>query len=124
MKVAIASEGTDVFQHFGHCKSFTIFDIEDERIINKAILDTSKSGHEALVNVLYENGVDVLICGGIGGGAKSALREKRIEIIPGVTGEVDSVLIKYLSGQELGNSDFECSEHHHEGENHTCHCTE
>ena len=111
MKIAVTTENGQVFQHFGVCKVFTVFEVEDESIMKQSELDTSESGHEALVDILKENHVDVLICGGIGSGAKNALREARIEIVPGVSGSIKEVIKKYLSGEKLGIMDYECNHH-------------
>lgn len=60
----------------------------------------------------------MVICGNIGSGAKNALREKRIELIPGVVGTADDMIVKYLSGEKMGNPDTECTHHHEDG--HEC----
>lgn len=119
MKIAVTTEGNQIFQHFGHCKEFTIFETEDQKVVKKFTLDTSESGHSALADLLKENKVDVLICGGIGAGAKHALKVHRIEIIPGVTGGIEENVVRYLSGEKLGNPDYICT-HHADGEAHSC----
>lgn len=122
MRIAITSENKMIFQHFGHCKEFTLIDIDGEKIIGNEIIDTSKSGHGALAVLLKEKGVNVLICGGIGGGARTALEENNIELIPGVTGSVEEAVVKYLSGENMGDPDFVCNHHgeHEHGEGHKC----
>lgn len=124
MKIAVTTENEMVFQHFGHSKEFTIYEIENEQVICKKSLDTGASGHGALADILKANSVNVLICGGIGLGAKSALREKRIELVPGVEGKADEMVVKYLSGEKIGNPDFVCTHHHeHDGgdcSHHSC----
>ncbi len=138
MKIAVTTQGNEIFQHFGSCKEFTVFEAEGERIIGKSTLDTSESGHGALAELMKQNRIDVLICGGIGSGAKSALRIRNIEIVPGVTGSIETAVKKYLSGEVIGNPDFVCGHHHgeedgvhgcghhgdhEEGPNHQCHCS-
>lgn len=120
MKIAITTEDTKVHQHFGNCKTFTVFEVDGGMVIEKSTLDTTDSGHELLVKLLKQNKINVLICGGIGGTAKNALRVNRIEIIPGVLGSVNDVIIKYLSGEIIGNPDFVCSHNENSGEG--CHC--
>lgn len=124
MKIAVTTEGKEVFQHFGNCKEFTIFEIEDQKIVHTSKLDTSESGHGALAKLMQESKVDVLICGGIGGGAKNALRINHIEIIAGVKGTVEEAVVKYLSGEVVGDPDFVCNHNgHDDGKGHTCHCS-
>lgn len=120
MKIAVTTENGMVFQHFGHSKEFTIYEVENEKVKSKENLDTGASGHGALADVLKLNSVDILICGGIGAGAKNALREKRIEIVPGVEGKADEMVVKYLSGEKIGNPDLVCTHHHEHGEEGDC----
>ena len=63
----------------------------------KRQVDTNGSGHGALAGFLMQNGVDTLICGGIGGGAQAALAEAGIKLYGGVSGDADACLL-YTSG--------------------------
>ena len=74
MKIAVTTENGTVFQHFGKTKTFTLYTAQDGAITEKALLDAGEAGHSALATLLAENSVDVLICGGIGTGAKEALK--------------------------------------------------
>ena len=120
MILAVTSKDGEVFQHFGHSEELTLFEVENGTVIETKKVATNGQGHGALADFLNVLSANVLICGGIGGGAKNALREKRIEIIPGVTGKVDEVIVKYLSGEQIGNPDVECNHHHEHGEGHDC----
>ena len=35
MKIAVANEGKLVSGHFGHCEGFTIYDVNDNKILDK-----------------------------------------------------------------------------------------
>ncbi len=116
MKIAVTYENGDVFQHFGHTQEFKVYEVEDGVIKSSEILGSNGSGHGALAGLLGDEGVDVLICGGIGGGAHDALTEHGIEICAGVTGQADEAVNAYLKG-ELVDSGVNCDHH---GEGHTC----
>ena len=45
------------------------------------LVDTNESGHGALAGVLNALNADVLICGGIGGGAQTALAAAGIKLL-------------------------------------------
>ena len=77
MKIAVTYENGQIFQHFGHTEQFKLYDVADGSIIATEIVNTNGSGHGALAGFLMQQGVDVLICGGIGGGAQVALWRKR-----------------------------------------------
>lgn len=121
MKIAVTFENGSVFQHFGHTEKFKLYTVEDEKIVNLQIVDTNGSGHGALSGFLKDNGVDILICGGIGAGAQNALTEAGIKFFGGVQGSADGAVMAYLQGKLTYNPDVHCDHHDHEhGEGHTC----
>ena len=62
-----------ITQHFGHTEAFKIYDVEDRKVLHSEVVDTNGRGHGALAGVLNALNADVLICGGIGGGAQTTL---------------------------------------------------
>ena len=125
MKIAVTNENNQVFQHFGKCKSFAIFQVKDGAVTGKSILDAGDAGHSALADLLCGQGVDLLICGGIGGGAKDALSRCGIKLAAGIGGDVDAAVASYLAGTLAPDDSFEC-EHHahhdHDPSGHSCDC--
>lgn len=119
MKIAVTYENGLVFQHFGHTQQFKLYTVENGKITSSEVVDTNGSGHGALAVFLKTHGVDTLICGGIGGGARTALAEAGIELYPGVSGSADAAVNSLLNGTLLYNPDTVCAHHHHEG-GHDC----
>ena len=113
MKIAVTYENGEVFQHFGHTEQFKVYEVEDGKIVSSEIIGSNGSGHEALAAVLAGEAIDVLICGGIGEGAQSALSEQGIELCAGASGSADDAVNAYLRG-ELINTGANC-DHHEEG---------
>jgi predicted Fe-Mo cluster-binding NifX family protein len=120
MKIAVTTEGDQVFQHFGKCPAFTLFTVSNGSVQKKTTIDADENGHAALAGFLKDAGVDVVICGGIGGGAKQMLSSVGIQLISGITGGVDSAVKAFLSGN-LTDSDGTCAHEEH-GEDHFCDC--
>lgn len=118
MKIAVTYENEQIYQHFGHTSEFKIYDVEDGKVVSSQVIPTGGKGHGSLAGFLKEAGVDTLICGGIGGGAKTALAEQGIELFPGAAGNADEQVQKFLSGELAYNPDIQCSHH---GEGHKCH---
>ncbi|MBR3992998.1 MAG: NifB/NifX family molybdenum-iron cluster-binding protein [Anaerotignum sp.] len=118
-KIAVTYENGEVFQHFGHTKEFKFYTVEDGKIIDTEIVPTLGSGHSLLADFLLVNGVTLLICGGIGGGAKMALAQKGIELRGGVSGNADQRVEEYLNGTLEFNAAVECN-HHHDGDHEGC----
>ncbi|MCR5452368.1 MAG: DUF134 domain-containing protein [Lachnospiraceae bacterium] len=122
MRIAVTYEQEMVGQHFGHTEQFKIFDVTDGKIASSQIIDTNGTGHGALAGFLRAAEVEVLICGGIGMGARNALEEVGIKLFPGVNGVVDEVMDAYLAGKLEYDPDTRCNHHDHEhGEGHSCH---
>lgn len=121
MRIAVTYENGEIFQHFGHTEQFKFYDVENGKIVSSVVVDTNGSGHGALAGFLTGNQVDVLICGGIGGGAQMALAEAGIKLYGGVCGNADEAVQALLGGELLFNPDVRCNHHDHEhGEGHTC----
>ena len=123
MKIAVTYENEQVFQHFGHTEKFKIYDIQNDDIVGMKIVDTNGQGHGALASFLKENGVDIVICGGIGGGAQLALANAGIKLYGGASGEADKAVADLLAGKLGYDPDVHCDhhgEHHHHHGDHTC----
>lgn len=120
MKIAIPYEDGEVYQHFGHSEKFKIYTVENGNVSSE-IVDTEGTGHGALAGFLKARGVDVLICGGIGGGAIAALAAAGIRVFGGVEGEADSAAEAFLKGDLSYDPDVKCSHHEHgHDEGHSC----
>ena len=122
MKIAVTYENGQIFQHFGHTEQFKLYESVDGKIVHAEVVDTNGSGYGALVGFLMQNGVDTLICGGIGGGAQAALAEAGIKLYGGVSGDADAAVRALLSGNLGYDPNVHCDHHDHEhGEDgHTC----
>ena len=118
MRIAATYDNGMIFQHFGHTEYFKIYDIENEEIVSSQVVSTNGSGHGALAGFLSDNNVDVLVCGGIGGGAQMALRNAGIQLFGGVAGNADEAVKALLSGSLAYSPAVRCAHHDH-GE-HSC----
>lgn len=117
MKIAVTYDNGEVFQHFGKTENFKVYEVEDNKIISSEVISSNGSGHGALAGVLADQGVNVLICGGLGGGAQTALAEAGIEVCAGAAGDTDKAVQDYLDGT-LEDAGVTCDHHHEEG--HSC----
>ena len=122
MKIAVTYENEQIFQHFGHTEQFKVYEIEDNTIISSEVIDTNGQGHGALAGLLKTIGADVLICGGIGGGAQTALADAGIKLYGGVSGSCDAAVEAYLANNLGYNPNVKYDHHDHEHGNgaHSC----
>ena len=115
MKIAVASENEMVCEHFGHCESFMIFDTEGKTIIKSESIPNP--GHKPGFLPVYLNdmGVNVIIAGGMGGGAVEIFDEKGIEVVTGARGNAKTAAASYLAGSLISSGSV-CHEHQHHDE--------
>ena len=118
MKIAVTYDNGNVFQHFGRTEFFKVYEVEDSKVVSSEVIASNGVGHGALAGLLSGQSVDVLICGGIGGGAQAALQEAGVELCAGASGDTDKAVEAYLRG-ELVSTGANCDHHHHE-EGHSC----
>ena len=117
MRIAVTFLAGQVFGHFGKSKEFAIFDIEDNKVAANHILPVTGEGHGALASLLKAHNVDLVICGGIGEGARDALTNSGIQYIAGVQGNVRHAVEEYLTGTLEDNPVKYCGHHH---DDHNC----
>ena len=118
MKIAVTYDNGNIFQHFGRTESFKVYDVEDNKVVSSEVISSNGVGHGALAGLLADRAVDVLICGGIGGGAQQALADAGVELVAGAEGDADQAVEAYLKG-ELISTGANCDHHHHE-DGHSC----
>jgi predicted Fe-Mo cluster-binding NifX family protein len=116
MKVAIAKEGNDVSEHFGHCSEYAVFTIENGKVRSSSILPSP--GHEPgkLPVFLAEHKITHVLAGGMGPRAVELFCANNIEVFLGISGNIDTVIHEFLAGKIIpGQSsctqgpDHECS---------------
>ena len=93
MRIAVTYENGNIFQHFGHTETFKVYEVENGEIKSSQVIGSNGVGHGALAGLLSGEGIDVLICGGIGGGAQTALAEAGVELCSGAQGDADAAAI-------------------------------
>lgn len=113
MKIAVTYEQGNIFQHFGKTEQFKIYNVNGGEIVSSEVIGSDGAGHGALAKVLADQGVDVLICGGLGGGALEALTQAGIEVVAGAEGDADEAVRAYLGGS-LVSTGANCDHHDHE----------
>ena len=98
MKLAIALDGENVSQHFGHCDQYAIFHIDGSNAIHHENLKSPKHEPGKLPVFLAEHKVNMVIAGGMGPKAVELFNERGIKVILGVSGTVDLVAKQFAEG--------------------------
>jgi predicted Fe-Mo cluster-binding NifX family protein len=108
MRAAISTDGDYVSAHFGRCPSFTIADIENNKVIKKDTIDNPGHHPGYLPQFLRERGVNCIIAGGMGQRAQILFEENNIQAVMGISGKINDVLEKLSSGTLEGGESL-CS---------------
>ena len=101
MRCAVPVTGGVVSLHFGHCEQFALFDIDEpgKRILSKELI--ASPGHEPglLPEWLSEQGVSLVIAGGMGSRAQGLFQQNRIGVVTGTTeSDPEKAVQNYLAG--------------------------
>ena len=118
MTIAIPYEDGQVFQHFGHTEQYMLYQIDHGVIVSQTLLPTGEAHCGGLATLLAENGVDTLVCGNLGGGAKAALQGAGLMIFPGVVGSAEEAARAFAAGTLQFDPSTQCAGH---GEHHCGH---
>jgi predicted Fe-Mo cluster-binding NifX family protein len=119
MRIAVTYENGQIFQHFGHTEQFKIYDIDNEKIVSSEVVGNNGFGHGSLAGYLKSLGVEALICGGIGGGARNMLGDAGIKVYPGANGNADAQVEAFIKGSLNYDPNTTCHHHDH-GDSCTC----
>jgi len=102
MKIAISTDGDYVSPHFGRCPSFTIVDIEGDKIVKKEVVNNPGHSPGFIPQFLHERGVEYIITGGMGMRATGFFNELGIKTIVGISGKIDEIIDEILKGTLRG----------------------
>ncbi len=119
MRIAITyeKENGNIFQHFGDCECFKVYEIRNKEVVLSYLLDAVGQGHEALADFLSDNKVDAVLCAGVGGGAAAALNRRGILLLGGVQGTADGAIDMLLHDKLVYRSEPTCD---HDGDCGSC----
>lgn len=115
MKIAVAAMGENTAGHFGHCENFMIYVTDGDTILTEESIPNPGHRPGFLPNFLADMGVEVIISGGMGGGAVDIFNERNVEVVVGATGFAKENVQSYLKG-ELISTGSVCHSHEHSHE--------
>jgi len=75
-----------------------------KHIIERNEIVFGNSNYIERINLLEKTGVDVIICGGVSNDMLDLFEDKKIEVIPWVTGEAEKALELFMRGKLIPGS--------------------
>lgn len=109
-RIAIALEGEEISQHFGHTTQFCVIELEAGKANQTGNISLQDGDCHSIPVFLQQNQINKLVVGGIGQGAVERLQEANIGVICGAQGSLVSV-IEALEKNNLQSTDSLCSGH-------------
>ncbi|MEE4198500.1 MAG: NifB/NifX family molybdenum-iron cluster-binding protein [Bacteroidales bacterium] len=99
-KFAIPTLNERITPHFGHCEKFAIVEVENDTVINHAFITPPVHQPGVYPKFLADQGVHVIIAGGMGQRAQDLFAQNNIEVCMGVQGGTPTELVEsYLKDQ-------------------------
>ena len=109
--------------HFGHCDHYEIYTVaNDNKMVSKETLEPEDGcGCKSnIASILVENGVTVMLAGGIGAGAISMLNKCGIDVVRGCSGTANEIVEQFASGNIIDSGETCMQNGHEHGEGHEC----
>jgi len=101
MRYAIPVSSGGLSAHFGHCEHFALIDVDEERkkVLRKELVPSPGHQPGLLPEWLAEQGVSVVIAGGMGSRAQSLFSQNQIGVVIGaLEGDPEKAVLNYLNG--------------------------
>ncbi len=127
MKIAVpVAKNDQIDDHFGHCEFYNVFTISGPNEIVDVQTLNSEQGcgcKSNIADILAQNGVTIMLTGGIGGGAINVLNNAGIAVVRGCSGNAAELVKQFIEGLVV-DSGSSCQHHeHHHGQGHDHKCT-
>jgi len=117
MKIAVTSQNRKTITgHAGKCRRFWVFNIENNAIVSKELLELEKKQtfHESSKHELHPlDGIQVFITGGMGQGMVSRLARKEIKGLVTEEKDPENAVLLYLK-VSLTTKEPEIHHHRHD----------
>ena len=105
---AVPTENGQLCAHFGHCEKFAIVETEEKKIIKEAFVKPPVHEPGVYPQFLAQQGVSVIISGGMGMKAQQLFSQNNIEVCVGVNSGAPSDLVQQYLDNKLQTSQNLC----------------
>ena len=101
MKTAIPLAAGRLSDHFGHCEQFALVEADpaSKQILKQTVVTPPPHAPGLLPRWLHQQGVNVVIAGGIGQRAQSLFAKAGITVKAGVAGGTPETLLLFKDGK-------------------------
>jgi predicted Fe-Mo cluster-binding NifX family protein len=108
MLFAVPTINEKLCAHFGHCEKFAILETSDNKIRNVEYLNPPVHQPGTYPKFLAEQGVHVIISGGMGMKAQELFKQQNIEVFLGINAEDPRKLVEHYLHNQLESGQNLC----------------
>ena len=105
---AVPTENGLLCAHFGHCEKFAIITTEENKIVEQNFITPPVHQPGVYPQFLANQGVSVIISGGMGYKAQELFAHNNIEVVIGVNSDSPQALVESYLKQELVSGENLC----------------
>ena len=115
MIIAIPYLEGEVNAHFGSTQAFLVAETAEGQVQKSTVYEVQgmQHDHSGIAGFLKEQGVEVILAGGMGGPMQQALKQAGFDLYCGVAGPADEAIEAFLRGK-IEQSEATCGHHHGE----------
>jgi predicted Fe-Mo cluster-binding NifX family protein len=109
MKIAIPLAEGKLALHFGHCPTFALFEVDQEKreILNRTDLPAPPHEPGLLPPWLAERGVNLILAGGMGQRAQQLFVQQGVDVLVGAPSEApEQIVEKWLKGELVTGENY------------------
>ena len=107
-KFAVPTIDKVLTPHFGHCDQFAIINTENDNIISVAFFTPPVHQPGVYPRFLAEQGIDVIISGGMGHRAQELFAQNNIEVCIGIADGAPRTLVERYLNKQLQTGQNPC----------------
>jgi len=105
---AVPTENGKLCEHFGRCEKFAIVETEDQKIIKEEFVTPPVHQPGVYPQFLAQQGVSVIISGGMGQKAQQLFVQNNIEVYMGINADSPQKLVEQYLNNQLESGDNLC----------------
>lgn len=108
MKIAVAANKEKISKHFGRSPQFVFVKIVGGKLVKSEVFDNKNHEPKTIVELFEAKGVQRIICEGINDKAIKLFEKSGIQVIAGISGNVEDAINALIKGELIASLKSPC----------------